>query len=710
MTLKTPKFRGSYSWTTDNLLEDFYIPALSNSNIYDRLAGYFCSNSLASAFKGLYDFLENGGKMRIIANVVMTVKDQEVIKKAILEKEEEILGNFLELPDHDLKKDHLKLLSWLIKKNRLEIKISNVPGAIEHKKMGILKDDEGNIISFTGSTNETVSGWLYNDESFHVHCSWIDNEFERHVKADVKDFERMWDGKTKANIYPISEAFKKGLIKNAPRNKKEFQNLISGCKNKILKENNFKNNKIPLKDKELANRQRRDLFYYQKQARDSWIDSNFNGFFEMATGTGKTFTAIASIKELLKIKKGLSVIISVPSTVLVNQWKEELVKEGVRTADIVTCSSKTSTKWPGIFRRYHLINSNKTKFFIITYQSLSKDKTQDILNNSLRDILLIADEMHRAGAPEFSKCLNKKIKYRLGLSATPTRMLDEEGNDKLFSYFGKQPLFVFDLGRALKEINPITGETYLCPYNYHIKSIELSAEEHKEFRRLSRIIGSQMSSNISRDEMNADKVRALLISCASQKIRILDEIIKEIKSLKLHKKILFYSQSFKSKDLGEKQIESVKKVIDKNNLNYLEYTSKIDNIGERNKIIKALEEETVDAVVAIKCLDEGVDIPSIRTAIILASSSNSSEFIQRRGRVLRRSKGKPNAEIYDFIVGPPIYEELKISDITLIKREYSRAIEYSKYAINGEEARKTIYRWLDRYNLEPGDLEDESNE
>jgi len=288
-------------------------------------------------------------------------------------------------------------------------------------------------------------------------------------------------------------------------------------------------------------------------------------------------------------------------------------------------------------------------------------------------------------------------------------MLDEEGNDVLWEYFGKKPLFVFNIERALNEINPLTGETYLCPYNYHIKTVELSLREHHEFKRLSKIIGSQIGLGLDLKDLHADKTRALLISCASGKINLLNQLIKEIKSSRKNKRMLFYCQSFKSKDSGEKQIESVKKIIKGNNLNYLEYTSKINDIRERDKIIKALEEEKVDAIVAIKCLDEGVDIPSVKTAVILASSSNSSEFIQRRGRVLRRSPKKINADIYDFLVGPPITGELTTSDITLIRREYLRGTEYAKHSLNPKESGKNIYNWLMGYGLTKEDIIDGNN-
>ena len=693
MTLKDITLKVAYDSDEDNILEEFYIPALSESIIYKRLAGYFTSTSLAIAAKGLSKFIVKGGKIQLICNVILSQEDfnkiKEVTEHPILEEIEKRFIIDIENIKDKLVKDHVSMLGWMIKNKKLEIKVAlvaNGPG-IQHQKTGILEDEDGNIISFTGSDNETKSGWQENLESFHVFRNWFKEEKE-HIESDIARFSKFWNNEGKrSRVFPISEAVKKDFIKIAPRDQVELNDLYKRLDAYTL------NEKV---------RPKRVLFYYQKEAINLWLRNNGKGFFEMATGTGKTVTAINAIENIIKDKKSLGIIIAVPSNPLVAQWKKEMIEEGFEDSLITLCSSDYPG-WDQTFRRYILLEAQKNKIFIFTYQSLCTPKIQKLIDSSSKDMLIICDEMHHAGAPIFAKCLNEKIKYRLGLSATPIRSHDLEGTQTLLNYFGSKPLLIFDIGRALKEINPATNKTYLCPYDYYFEKVELSKTEHAEYRNLSRQIAIQKKD--SKDEGQADKLRALLISCASEKILILDDLIKKIKIEGKQKKMLFYCQSFKSKDLGEKQIDSVKKSLSTNNLNYMEFTSKFDDVNVRKSILEALKKDSIDAIVSIKCLDEGVDLPEVRTAVILASSSNSAEFIQRRGRVLRNSPGKEKAELYDFLVGPPKGTDLKDSDISLIRREFERSMEYAKHAINSEKAKKDIYSWLNEYNLSEGDLE-----
>ena len=180
MGLKDINLKPAYYSDEDDLLRVFYIPVLSNSVKYDRIAGYFSSNALAIAAKGIAKFIESGGKIRMIANVFLSEEDQEAIKGALIEKENEVLAEIINLED-ELKKDHIRMLGWMVKNSLLEIKIAVVKNGVEHQKTGILEDTNGNIVSFCGSDNETVKGWLYNDEQFHVFRNWVDGDERRYV-------------------------------------------------------------------------------------------------------------------------------------------------------------------------------------------------------------------------------------------------------------------------------------------------------------------------------------------------------------------------------------------------------------------------------------------------------------------------------------------------------------------------------------------------
>ena len=708
MTLKDLDLKTSYDSDEDDILNDFYIPVLSESVKYKRLAGYFTSTSLAIAAKGIAKFISNGGKIELIANVVLSEEDFKKIKEfngdqLPKEVEESFLEDLNQLEDN-LIKDHVKMLGWMLKNKKLEIKIAIVKkgSGIQHQKTGILEDKEGNLFSFSGSDNETKGGWIDNTEEFKVFKSWRVGQRE-YLQKDVDRFDKLWEDRAqRLKIYSVSEAISKKLIEIAPKSNKEFENLSENTTKKLLGKGDGVLEEVK-KDGV------KELRYYQEEALLAWFKNKNRGFFEMATGTGKTLAAIHCAKRLIKEKRDLGVIIAVPSNPLVEQWEGESRDAGFNDSSIIRCSSNYN--WKNTFTRYALLNNPLNKIFIFTYQSLCTPEVQEIISNSTRNFLIICDEMHHAGAPTYSKCLNEDIEYRLGLSATPIRKYDIEGNELLAKYFGEEPTLIFDLKRALKEVNPQTGKTYLCPYDYNFETVELNDEEHKSYRKLSRQIAMQKQSAPDEDGGGqADKIRALLVSCAAEKLNALTPIIRDIKKRGQNKKMLFYCQNFKPKKDGEYQIEGVKKILDKNNLNCLEFTSKFDDPIYRKDILNALKTDAVDGIVSMKCLDEGVDLPDIRTAIILASSSNSAQFIQRRGRILRTSPGKTKAEIYDFIVGPPSDIELKKSDISLIRREFERAKEYSGYAINSKKIKKDLYNWLNRYGLSEEDLYDEEQE
>lgn len=693
MSLKDINLKPVYNSDESDLLSEFYIPLLSNSIKYDRIAGFFCSNSLAISAKGIANLINKGGRIRLIANVVISLEDQEAIKEALREKERELLLEIDSLEDQ-LQTDHIRMLEWMVKKRFLEIKIAVVPKGIEHQKVGIVYDEEGNTVSFSGSENETIGGWLNNDEQFHVFCSWNEGDIA-HLNPDIDRFNKLWNDRgNKVRVYDISEAFNKGLIRRAPRDNEEFKRLTKRLVEELVNRRQINSLVVT------PNLKNVQLFYYQKESIDNWFKNKNVGFLEMATGTGKTITAIFAIKKMIEDQPALGIIIVVPTDPLITQWKKELTEIGFDSSLIVCCSSNYN--WLKTFNRYTLTNSKDNRIFIFTYQSLANENVQDTIECSQKDFLIICDEMHHAGAPIFSKCLNKNIKYRLGLSATPIRKYDIEGNSLLLKFFGKEPLLVFDIKRALTEVNPITGKTYLCPYSYNFKSVELTDVEHEEYRRLSRNIFLQKKNK--NEEGQADKLRALVVSCASEKIGLLNRLLNNLKKEGKNKKILVYSQSFKSKDLGEKQIESVKRVFEQNGLNYLEFTSKFDDPIYRETILNALRIDAVDSIISIKCLDEGINLPEVRIAIILASSSNSAQFIQRRGRLLRNAYGKTKADIFDFIVGPPKGTDLKPSDISLIRREYDRAKEYSQYSLESAQNEQSLNNWLNSYNLTVEDL------
>lgn len=698
MSLKDLNIKVKYNSDRDNLLEDFYIPALSESIEYDRSAGYFCSNSLAISAKGLSKFINNCGKIRLIANVVLNEEDKTEIKNAINLFQDTIIDEIENIED-ELKISHIKMLGWLIKNKRLEIKIAVVPKGIEHIKNGIFKDKEGNIISFFGSDNETASGWLYNHEAFHAFCSWRDNS---HLTHDLSDFEELWNNQARSvQVYPISEALEKKLIRISPSNDEEFQKLSKNITEELLEKNRLRYNSS---NKE-SNLPKLVFREYQKNAINNWIKNDFKGIFEMATGTGKTISALGCLLEFYKKHDKSITIIVVPYNHLVLQWKKEVEKFNFNDKIIVAESSNSN--WKNELVNYrNFINENYRKRIIIltTYNTFSNKTFIELINEFKDDALLIADEMHWSGADTFSKGLIDKYKFRLGLSATPNRYFDDEGTKNIISYFGGT-IFEFDLEKAIHEINPDTGKTYLTPYDYFPIFVELEGQEFEDYLKLTKKLGRAMITlrDQSKKELIMQRLaeqRQKIIINANEKIEVFIDIIKKIKPVE---DTLIYC--------SDKQINQVQHILNDDNIVNHRFTgeentkpeSKYGGLNQREFILKEFTNKQYKVLVAMKCLDEGVDIPQAKTAIILASSGNPKEYIQRRGRILRRSEGKEKAEIYDILVIPTISgdipDELIEIERNIIRKELKRYEEFAKISDNYLDALNKIFIIKRKYNL-----------
>jgi len=679
MGLKELELDGFYDSDERNLLTEFYIPALKESIVYKRIAGYFCSNSLAIAAKGISKFIENDGMMYLIVNVVLSKDDQKTIKEAIEAKEKEILEEISNMEDL-LKRGHLQLLAWMIKNDKLDIKIANVRIGVEHKKKGIFEDSVGNIISFTGSDNETVSGWLYNHEDFHVFCDWIEGDNVRHLQPDIRSFERLWNNEANdVQIYDASEAFRLGLIENAPNTTEEFQTLSNEMAKELLRihQSKIEKSKI-LKGSPTRDNLNQFLREYQKEALKNWEEKNELGILDMATGTGKTFVAIAALNNYLKRRKKGLIVIVVPKTLLVTQWSDELRKIGFSNIiEVMKSSSIWKEKLTASLLKIEL-GREQELIAIATYNSFCSQNFIDIINNTNLNLLLICDEMHHSWAPKFREGLLIKYASRLGLSATPERYLDIEGTKNMQNYFGGI-VFRFPISEAIPE--------FLVRYEYHAEIVELTDDEKEKYEKLTMDISKKISTIV--DEEIPDSLLRLLIrrskivTNSESKWAAFDKILDRNPNMR---RTLIYC--------SERQINEVLRKLRSRKI----YANKItykEPLKYRKEIIDLFTRDEYEAIVAIKVLDEGIDVPGIEQAIILASSGNPIEFIQRRGRILRKSKNKDYAAIHDILVFPWLDTPIDImkGEISIIKRELRRVEEFINSAMNPLEVMNKIAKY-----------------
>ncbi len=697
------KLNPSYD-SEDDVLNSFYNPVLSQAVSYYRLAGFFSSSALAVAARGMSNFIKNNGKMELIVGAKLQKHDVEAIQQGLEEPEkliEKMCVQDLYSINNEFVNDHVSALGWMVANKTLEIKVAIVTDdtgmpldaetieikGIFHQKVGILQDKEGNSISFSGSINETAAAWIHNIEEFKVFRSWEEGEKE-YLQSDYRKFEKYWKGSGKnVKVMNIPEAVKQKLIEIAPKDIAEL-------------------NLDKWQIKERSNKKSIKLLDYQNQAITNWEKNNNKGIFEMATGTGKTFTALGCLEKVNEDNKKLAVIISCPYQHLVQQWKREIDKFGVEYDYLIVADSSNPT-WKDNLTD-SLINISlgyKNKVVILTtHSTFSSENFIRIIQSTKSDFkkFLIADEVHGLGAQKSMNGLINEYDLRLGLSATPKRWFDTFGTNAIYNYFGGI-VYEFPLESAITNMNPTTGETYLCPYRYITKFVSLRSEELEEYVEKTRSIAMKL--NRAKTETDKDQYfeklifkRADILKNAVEKFNVLESILDEIQA-SLKWTIIYCSPQ---------QIDRVMVIINKRRIVAHRFTMEegttpdknYNGISERDFLLQKFAENKYQVLVAMKCLDEGVDIPPARAAILMASSGNPREYIQRIGRIIRRYPGKNEATIYDIVVIPSFDKlppEFRDLEWKIFKKELLRCEEITKVAINNAEALGLIYNIKNRY-------------
>ncbi len=444
------------------------------------------------------------------------------------------------------------------------------------------------------------------------------------------------------------------------------------------------------------------LMDYQNNAINSWRHNKYCGLYDMATGTGKTITALAGIELLANELNGtLGIIVVCPYKHLVDQWEEDFVRWGVNP--IICHSDAHDSNWEDklvkAYKRFK--NTGKSFTCITTNRSFVGNCFQQILADIdyNMNVVLVIDEVHNFGAENLRKCLPTRVKYRLGLSATIERYMDSIGTDEILKYFGKRCI-EYGIEKAIND-----GKA-LCPYEYYPVIVNLNAAEKEKYSELTRKLGDYILSDGTKTYLSdAGKVilyeRARVLAGAIDKKYKLYELIKPYKN---KKNILVYCGATEDTETGERQIDTITNMLnDQLDITAQKFTAE-ENANERLEIKRLFADGIYQVLTAIRCLDEGVNIPGIETAFILASGRNPKEFIQRRGRLLRRHPGKEKAVIYDFVVLPTATEEIDDGDFAMDKAvvvgELTRVKEFGRLAINSEAAEEFIDGILKQYQVE----------
>ncbi|WP_455796785.1 DEAD/DEAH box helicase family protein [Clostridium butyricum] len=710
MSFLTLNLKREYRSFKDNIVREFYLSVLKNSVIYKRAVGFFSSSALAEVSLGISGLIENGGKIQLIASPKLSEEDINAINLGYKIRNEVIEQNLLSQlnsPRDYFESERLNMLAHLIIEGKLDIKIailnSNNQLGIYHEKLGIVKDNNENTIVFSGSLNETANGMLVNYESIDVFTSW--NDIDR-VEDKEKAFSEIWNNNAEGLEVLEFPKIKRAILEQYKREKINLICESDEC-NFSVDQQQKEMPKIPVSIK---------LYDYQLQAINNWKENNYRGIFDMATGTGKTYTGIAAVIDLYNYLNGrLAIVIVCPYTHLVEQWVEDLNVFNIKP--IIAYSESTDKNYKNEIKDSVIdYNLGVIEYFclITTNATFRSEFVQNRLEKIKGNAVLIVDEAHNFGASSLQRCLLENFNYRLALSATLERHNDDNGTYALYKYFGDKCI-EYSLERAIREEK-------LTPYYYFPVKVYLDEYELEKYKSISKEIGKNIINLKNGKKQLNEKAkmllikRARLVAGAKNKVSVLESVMEKYKD---NNYILVYcgatnitennDRLFDEDDIEEiRQIDCITRLLgSKLNMKVSQFTSKENNIERSIIKDKFANGDDLQALVAIKCLDEGVNIPKIKTAFILASTTNPKEYIQRRGRVLRKSKDKKYAEIYDFITLPRNLSSVKgyseqeiISDKSLVINEVKRMIEFSSLSLNPYESDMILEEIKDAYDID----------
>lgn len=735
----------------------FFSDCLCNATQFDLMLGFFSSSAINVLADGFASFLYNGGRMNLIVNDILTEQDKAAIANGKLDTP----VPFFDISDIENLKNTLserdahffECLAWLIRNNRLEIRIvATIDGiGISHTKTGFFSDGV-NKVGFDGSCNFSRSALIDNIESLTAFCDWDGNPASATIDKIKGEFELVFSGKDENVIFvPIEkvktrifESFKDKELKDLLED--EYRFIQQDIANKSLPKSVIKaldkaKNKVEIEIEKTKKQGEaiepidfgkprfpyesgpRD---YQKQAFENWKANNQKGLFAMATGTGKTITSLNCLLEIYKRNGYYKAIILVPTITLVNQWEKECEK--FHFSNVIKVYSK-NTEWRSrlenlqMAEEYRKAKEPSQNFIIIsTYASFIRSNVFDILNGFERSkVLLIADEAHNMGSPTIMKRLGD-IKYlrRIGLSATPERQFDDDTNRKLFRFFGaeKQYTYEYSMEEAIKN-------GVLCRYFYYPHLVRLTDDEFEKYVELSLKISKYFNFNTCSFDNKDDILMSMLLARkrivhkAANKLDVFNQIITERyrKNGNLKYSLVYVPEGTKPDYVANSDIfdktEQVSDDSDADRLidDYTEAITKLDKFvtvkkfvsgqKDRDKILDDFASGKLQVLTSMKCLDEGVDVPRSELAIFCASTGNPRQFIQRRGRILRKHPDKSMAEIHDLVVAPevnPGSDSFRM-ERALLKGELMRVKNFSLLSENPSYSQLELKSVMEHYGL-----------
>ncbi len=732
----------------------FFSEALCNSTQFDIKLGFFSSSAINILSDGFATFLYNGGRMRMVINDVLSVEDQQ----AFMVGETDVMIPYFDLQNiQEIKrtlserdKHFFECLSWLIRNERLEIKIvaPKCGDGIAHTKCGVFADGL-NRVAFEGSCNFSRTALIENLESITAFCDWDGQGDICKIDDIAEDFERTFSGNDDSVLYLKADEVKAGIATNFEQ--KDLASLLKDEQTLILRR--LVDN-LPINVQAVLNKARRKVESiidrieiqsvpddkteiphfpfdepraYQKQAYENWKNNGQKGLFAMATGTGKTLTSLNCLLNIYQKFHFYKALILVPTITLVDQWEEECERFHFR--HIIKVSSK-NPNWKSEIDAIKLkedfsISNEEPSFVIIaTYASFAREPIfQELVGFSkktCRQMLLIADEAHNMGSGRILDRLGGvKFLRRIGLSATPERQFDDVGNRAIMDFFGCQNGYTFEYS-----MQEAIDNGFLCRYKYYPHLVRLNDSEMTEYLRISLQLAKFYNSDSDSFPMSDDILKRLLLKRKRivHKAKNKEDIFREIVMNRYSEKgnlqytlvyvpegakpdddtsdIFDVSETVANDDYTDSLIDTYTQIVQEvsKTTTVKKFTS---DVKGRSEILEKYAKGEIEVLTSMKCLDEGVDVPRSEMAIFCASTGNPRQFIQRRGRILRKHPDKHMAIIHDLVVAPEISrgQENFNMERSLLKGELKRVRDFAVLSENADFAYAELEEILTYYNL-----------
>lgn len=733
----------------------FFSESLCNATQFDLKLGFFSSSAIQILSEGFAIFLYNGGRMRMVINDILSAEDKSVIVKG---QSNTFIGQTFDLSNLKEIKDTLSArdrhffdcLAWLIRNDRFEVRIikPNDTNGISHSKIGVFYDGL-NRVAFDGSCNFSRTALLANHESISAFYDWDGRSDLLRVDDIAKDFEWTFDGKDETVSYvdaiqvtnQITETFeKKDIVVLLEEERKlivEQCNLelpesivrvlqrthASVCK-KIEAIQRRANEMVSVNSPAFPYGKPRD---YQQQAYENWKNNRQKGLFVMATGTGKTLTALNCLLNIYNKFGFYKAVILVPTVTLVDQWEHECKKFNFETI-VKVCSKnhlwKDDLDYIKSKEEFNSSQIEPSYIIISTYAAFARERSFKELvsftKKATKQILFIADEAHNMGASRILDRLEGvKFLRRIGLSATPERRFDERGQKELLSFFGAEDHYTFEYS-----MRDAIDNGYLCRYYYYPHLVRLTEDEMSEYMRISVKLAKFYNFN-SDSFPHADEIlvslllkRKRIIHKAKNKEEVFKRILRNRYIEKGHLKytLIYVPEGCKPDDETADLFDSLEMLpLDEESDHLIDRYTQIvreisetttvrkfvSGIKERDEMLSAFAKGDLEVLTSMKCLDEGVDVPRSELVIFCASTGNPRQFIQRRGRILRMHPEKRFAIIHDLVVVPEINEwaENYKMERSLLKSEIDRVRNFATLSENADFAYTELEEILTYYNL-----------